>query len=32
MFKAVVLEKNPKFSASVRDVDDSCLPEGDGMA
>jgi acrylyl-CoA reductase (NADPH) len=29
MFKALVLEKNPEFSASVRDVDDSILPEGD---
>ena len=29
MFKALVLEKNPDFSASVREVDDSFLPEGD---
>jgi acrylyl-CoA reductase (NADPH) len=29
MFKALILEKNPEFSASVRDVDDSILPEGD---
>ena len=29
MFKALVLEKNPDFSASVRDVDDEFLPEGD---
>ncbi len=29
MFKALVLEKNPDFSASVRDVDDTFLPEGD---
>ena len=29
MFKALVLEKSPEFSASVRDVDDSFLPEGD---
>jgi acrylyl-CoA reductase (NADPH) len=29
MFKALVLEKDPAFSASVRDVDDSFLPEGD---
>jgi len=29
MFKALVLEKNPEFSASVREVDDSFLPEGD---
>jgi acrylyl-CoA reductase (NADPH) len=29
MFKALVLEKNPEFSAAVRDVDDSFLPEGD---
>jgi acrylyl-CoA reductase (NADPH) len=29
MFKALVLEKNPDFSASVRDVDESFLSEGD---
>ena len=29
MFKALVLEKNPDFSASVRDVDDEFLPQGD---
>lgn len=29
MFKALVLEKNPDFNASVREVDDSFLPEGD---
>ena len=29
MFKALVLEKSPEFSASVREVDDSFLPEGD---
>jgi len=29
MFKALVLEKNPDFSASVREVDDTFLPEGD---
>ena len=29
MFKALVLEKNPEFSASVREVDDTFLPEGD---
>ena len=29
MFKALVLDKNPDFSASLRDVDDSFLPEGD---
>ena len=29
MFNALVLEKNPDFSASVRAVDDSFLPEGD---
>jgi acrylyl-CoA reductase (NADPH) len=29
MFKALVLEKNPEFSASVRDVDESFLSEGD---
>jgi acrylyl-CoA reductase (NADPH) len=29
MFKALILEKNPEFSASVREVDDSFLPEGD---
>ncbi|MDB5872005.1 MAG: alcohol dehydrogenase-like protein [Ramlibacter sp.] len=29
MFKALVLDKNPDFSASVRDVDDAFLPEGD---
>jgi acrylyl-CoA reductase (NADPH) len=29
MFQALVLEKNPEFSASVRTVDDSFLPEGD---
>ena len=29
MFKALVLDKNPDFSAAVRDVDDGFLPEGD---
>ena len=29
MFKALVLEKNPEFSASVRAVDESFLPDGD---
>lgn len=29
MFKALVLDKNPEFSATVREVDDSFLPEGD---
>ena len=29
MFQALVLEKNPDFSATVREVDDSFLPEGD---
>jgi acrylyl-CoA reductase (NADPH) len=29
MFKALILEKNPEFSASVREVDDGMLPEGD---
>jgi acrylyl-CoA reductase (NADPH) len=29
MFKALVLDKSPDFSASVREVDDSFLPEGD---
>lgn len=29
MFKALVLDKNPEFSAAVREVDDSLLPEGD---
>ena len=29
MFKALVLEKSPEFSAAVREVDDSFLPEGD---
>ncbi|HSH90093.1 MAG TPA: MDR family oxidoreductase [Ramlibacter sp.] len=29
MFKALVLEKNPEFSATLREVDDSFLPEGD---
>ena len=29
MFKALVLEKSPGFSAAVREVDDSFLPEGD---
>jgi acrylyl-CoA reductase (NADPH) len=29
MFKALVLDKNADFSASVREVDDSFLPEGD---
>jgi acrylyl-CoA reductase (NADPH) len=29
MFKALVLEKNPEFSASVREVDNAFLPEGD---
>jgi acrylyl-CoA reductase (NADPH) len=31
MFKALVLEKNPDFSASVRDVDEDFLSEGDVM-
>jgi acrylyl-CoA reductase (NADPH) len=29
MFKALVLEKSPDFTAAVREVDDSFLPEGD---
>jgi len=29
MFKALVLEKTPEFSAAVREVDDTFLPEGD---
>ena len=29
MFKALVLEKSPEFSATVREVDDAFLPEGD---
>ncbi|WP_427911861.1 MDR family oxidoreductase [Ramlibacter sp. MMS24-I3-19] len=29
MFQALVLDKSPDFSAAVRDVDDSFLPEGD---
>ena len=29
MFKALVLEKNPEFSAAVREVDDGFLPDGD---
>jgi len=29
MFKALVLQKDPDFSAAVREVDDSFLPEGD---
>ena len=29
MFKALVLEKNPEFNASVRDVDESFLPDAD---
>jgi acrylyl-CoA reductase (NADPH) len=29
MFKALVLEKNPEFSAAVREVDDGFLPEGE---
>ena len=29
MFKALVLEKAPEFSARVREVDDSFLPDGD---
>jgi acrylyl-CoA reductase (NADPH) len=29
MFQALVLEKTPDFAASVREVDDSFLPEGD---
>ena len=29
MFKALVLDKNPDFSASVREVEDSFLPGGD---
>jgi acrylyl-CoA reductase (NADPH) len=29
MFKALVLDKNPDFSARVRDMDESELPEGD---
>ena len=29
MFKALVLDKSPDFSAALREVDDSFLPEGD---
>jgi acrylyl-CoA reductase (NADPH) len=29
MFRALVLDKSPDFSASVREVDDSFLPEGE---
>jgi len=29
MFHALVLEKNPEFTAAVREVDDSFLPDGD---
>ncbi|MRD45933.1 MDR family oxidoreductase [Caenimonas koreensis] len=29
MYQALVLEKNPDFSACLREVDDSFLPEGD---
>jgi len=29
MYQALVLEKNPDFSAGVREVDESFLPEGD---
>ena len=29
MFKALVLEKSPEFSASVRDIDEGFLPEAD---
>jgi acrylyl-CoA reductase (NADPH) len=29
MFKALILDKNPEFSAAVREVDDGFLPEGD---
>ena len=29
MFKALVLDKNPDFNASVREVDNSFLPDGD---
>jgi NADPH:quinone reductase-like Zn-dependent oxidoreductase len=29
MFQALVLEKNPEFSATVREVDEGFLPEGD---
>jgi acrylyl-CoA reductase (NADPH) len=29
MFQALVLDKNPDFSATVREVDDTFLPEGD---
>jgi acrylyl-CoA reductase (NADPH) len=29
MFKALVLQKTPEFSAAVREVDDSFLPDGD---
>jgi acrylyl-CoA reductase (NADPH) len=29
MFQALVLEKNPEFTAAVREVDDSFLPDGD---
>lgn len=29
MFKALVLDKSPDFSAAVREVDDAFLPEGD---
>src|SRR3954452_20238688 len=29
MFQALVLEKSPDFTAAVREIDDSFLPEGD---
>ncbi|MFL6694520.1 MAG: alcohol dehydrogenase catalytic domain-containing protein, partial [Ramlibacter sp.] len=29
MFQALVLDKSPGFSASVREVDEAFLPEGD---
>ncbi len=29
MFRALVLEKSPEFTAAVREVDDTFLPEGD---
>ena len=32
MFQALVLEKDPEFRATVREVDDSFLPEGDVTA
>ena len=29
MFKALILDKQPEFSAAIREIDDSFLPEGD---